>query len=263
MNRPKLSMCNFLADLDQLKDFAIRNGFDGVDWSFEIKDLPQTPRQESDWVNRIADLAPLEIRYHCPFEKVDLGHHDLEEVKAADALFRRIIRLVSKAGAEYLSIHVGLGHDTTKILSWDATIDNLRNLVQYAAERGVKICLENLAWGWTSKPNLFEKLIRRSGAGVTFDVGHAHACEVVNSQQYTVEDFVSPHQDRVFNAHIYHTEISGIGHLPPQHLSDIRNRLDLLHVIGCRWWVLEIREAQGLLKTKEIITQYLASHLKN
>jgi len=122
----------------------------------------------------------------------------------------------------------------------------------------VRVCLENLIWGWTSKPNLFEKLIRRSGADVTLDIGHAHACASVQSQQYTVEDFVTPHADRVCNAHIYHTEIPGQGHIPPKKKEDIQDRLSLLKEIGCDWWVLEIREVEGLLKTKKIVDEYLA-----
>jgi hypothetical protein len=132
-------------------------------------------------------------------------------------------------------------------------------LVQYGAERNVRICLENLAWGWTSKPNLYEKLIRKSGACVTLDIGHAEACESVQSQQYQIQDFVTPHPERIMNAHIYHTEISGIGHIPPNTLTDIEDRLTLLEKIGCEWWALEIKDVEGLLKTKEIVDEYLAN----
>jgi sugar phosphate isomerase/epimerase len=147
-------------------------------------------------------LAPLEVRYHCPFFQIDLGHDDPDQAKAADRIFRGIIRMVSRAGGKFLSIHIGLGHNSTEPLSWETTIANLRNLVRFGADHQVRICLENLAWGWTSKPNLFEKLIRLSGAGVTLDIGHARVCECVQSQQYAVEDFVTPHPNRVFNAHM-------------------------------------------------------------
>jgi hypothetical protein len=118
--------------------------------------------------------------------------------------------------------------------------------------------LENLAWGWTSRPNLFEKLIRRSGAAVTFDIGHAHASESVRSQQYLVEDFLTPHYGNVLNAHIYHTEVSGQGHLPPERLEDIEGRLDLLQNAGCDWWIIEVKEPDGLIQTKQLIDIYLA-----
>jgi sugar phosphate isomerase/epimerase len=203
-------------------------------------------------------LDPLEVRFHCPFHNLDLGHHIPEKAKEAEVLFQRIIGLVSKADGSSLSIHIGLGRDSTVPLSWNTTTANLRNLVQFGAQCGVKICLENLAWGWTSKPNLFEKLVRESGAWVTFDLGHAMVCEAVRHQYYSIEDFVTPHEDRVINAHIYHKEIPGVGHVPPDHLKDIESRLSLLMEIGCEWWVIEVKDVNGLLKTREAIDRYLA-----
>jgi sugar phosphate isomerase/epimerase len=255
--KPTLAMCNFIQDITSLKAFAIERGFSGIDWSFEIETLPKTPSEESQWVKAVSTLQPLDVRYHCPFHKIDLGHHDPAKAKEAATLFRRIIRLIAKTGGGYLSIHIGLGRNSTEPLSWDETIQNLRRLVQYGSERNVKVCIENLAWGWTSKPNLFEKLVRKSGAWVTFDIGHAQVCESVSSQQYAVEDFVTPHADRVLNAHIYHVELSGIGHIPPENLADIKTRLSLLQHIGCTWWIIEIKEEEPLLKTKQIIDEFL------
>ncbi len=254
---PKIALCNIFPNLSELKSFAHEHGFSGIDWSFDLNSLPETPSEESLWVKDLSVLQDLEIRYHCPFYQIDLGHNDPEEAKKAQSIFRHITRLVSKAGGKYLTVHIGLGHDSTEPLSWNATIENLKGLVQFGAEQRVKICLENLAWGWSSKPNLFEKLVRKSGAAVTFDIGHAHACEVVQTQLYDTEDFISPHEGRVLNAHIYHTEIPGLGHVPPQHLEDIESRLDLLQNADCNWWAIEIKEPEGLLHTKGLIDEYL------
>jgi sugar phosphate isomerase/epimerase len=255
--RPKLAMTNFITDLQRLRRFAIAHGFDGIDWSFDLEHLPNGPAADSRWVRLLSALEPLELRFHCPFMRVDIGHEDPGKGERAVGIFQRIIQLVSKAGGKYLTLHIGLGRDTTKILSWSDTIDNLRHMVRYGAERGVVVCLENLAWGWTSKPNLFEKLVRRTGAGVTFDIGHAHACEAVRSQQYAAEDFVSPHPDRTYNAHVYHTEISGVGHLPPENPGQLQDRLEVLQRIGCCWWTLEVKDVEGLLKTKSVVETFL------
>jgi len=254
---PNLALCNIFPDTHRLGDFAREYGFSGIDWSFDLNRLPETPAQESSWVKRLSDISPLEVRFHCPFYQVDLGHHDPAEAEKAGAIFRRIIRLVSRAGGKYLTIHIGLGHDSTEPLSWNGTIDHLREIVLFGAEHGIKVCLENLAWGWTSRPNLFEKLIRRSGAAITFDIGHAYSCESVRSQQYAAEDFISPHDGNVPNAHIYHKEVSGLGHLPPGRLEDIKDRLDLLRSVGCEWWAIEVKETEGLLQTKELLDRYL------
>jgi sugar phosphate isomerase/epimerase len=254
---PKIVMCNIFPDVEELGVFARENGFDGIDWSFDLDALPQSPAEESFWVKSLKALGSTEVRYHCPFYRIDLGHDDQDEVQRAEEIFQGIIRLVSKARGRYLTIHIGLGHDSTEPFSWERTIANLRRLVQYGSEHQVKVCLENLAWGWTSRPNLFEKLIRRSGAGVTLDIGHAWSSESVRSQYYGVEDFVTPHADRVYNAHIYHKEIPGRGHVPPSRWDHIQERLQLLYSVRCLWWVIEIREAEGLLATKEMINENL------
>lgn len=260
---PKLAAPNLFTDPEKMREFALDNGFDGIDWSFDLAHLPETPAEESRWAARQQVLKPLEVRYHCPFLQVDIGHEDKKSRADAMDIFRRMIRLVSKARRKYLSIHVGLGHDTTKILSWEATVRNLRELVNFGGECGVTVCLENLIWGWSSKPNLFEKLVRRSGANVTFDIGHAYACESVQSQTYVVRDFISPHADKVTSAHIYHYEIPEVGHIPPTRVEDIASRLDLLMKTPCRWWVLEIRVAEELLQTKAIVDTYLNSLVQN
>jgi len=254
----KIAMCNFMKNPRDLYAFARRHGFDGIDWSFDIAAIPQSPREESLWAKQIKALAPLEIRYHCPFDRVDIGHEDPAQQRRATGLFRKIIRLVAKTGGGYLTLHVGLGRDTTRILSWNTTIESLRELVNYAAGLNVRLCLENLAWGWTAKPNLFEKLIRYSGAGITFDIGHARVCQAVQTQQYSPEDFLSPHKNRICSAHVYHEEIEGKGHIPPSDMADIARRLDLLMDTGCTWWTLEIREPEGLMQTRKIVDQYLA-----
>jgi sugar phosphate isomerase/epimerase len=257
--QPVVAMANIFEDSERLRDFAQTHGFTGIDWSFDLETLPSTPLAVSRWVNEQSRLYPLAIRYHCPFFRLDLGHDDPESAAAARDVFRRIVRMVSKAGGGYLSIHIGLGFNSTLSLSWERSIDNLRELVQFGAEHQVRICLENLAWGWTSKPNLFEKLIRRSGAGVTLDIGHAAVCESVISQLYGVEDFVSPHSDRIFNAHVYDREVPGQGHLPPETAADIADRLALLQQAECPWWVIELKKTEDLLHTKDIVDQFLRS----
>jgi len=255
--RPNLALCNFISDTDELRRFAIGNGFAGIDWSFEIETLPSSTEEEGLWVNKMESLNPLKVRYHCPFKLIDIGHENRNKANEARSLFEHIITLVSRAGGQFTTIHIGLGQDTTMSFSWMRAIENLQGLVQFGRESGVTVCLENLAWGWTSKPNLFEKLIRKTGAYVTFDIGHAYACEAIQNHYYSLKDFVFPHADRVVNAHLYHTEIEGQGHLPPSKTGDMTERLQLLYDIRCPWWVIEMREFKGLMQTKSVIDTFL------
>jgi sugar phosphate isomerase/epimerase len=256
--QPRLAMCNFISDVILLKRFALAHGFSGVDWTFNAESLPRTVWDEARLVKDLAHLQPLEIRYHCAFKGLDLGDVHFEKAERAMEVFQRVCRLVAKLEGRYMTIHVGLGRDSTGGLSWDRSLEALADLVNYGKSLGICICLENLAWGWSSRPELFEKLIRKSQAGVTLDIGHARVSPSVQSQHYNFEDFVAPHQKKIFNAHIYHEERED-GHLPPQHLDDIADRLTVLTSVPCNWWVLELREERPLLTTLGIVRDYLDS----
>ena len=257
MMRPKLACCNLINDTFELRGFALEYGFDGIEWSFRTEDLPKSPSEESLLVKRISGLRPLEVRYHCAFEEVDLGNVDPEKADEALKIFRQACLLVSKLGGRTLTIHVGLGLTSTVNLSWSRTIERLAQLVGFSHRLGVRLCLENLAWGWTSRPELFEKLIRRSGCWATLDIGHARVCPSVASQQYAPQDFAMPHPERFLCAHIYHEEEGNV-HMPPQRVEDLEERLRILSRLPlCDWWVLELREKRALLNTLKVVRQFM------
>ena len=255
--RPRLACCNFLPEVGALKRFALKHGFDGVDWSFFPDTLPRSPSEESGLVRALAGLEPLEVRYHCAFRKMDLGDDDPSKAMEALKVFRRVCHLVSKLDARVLTIHIGLGRDTTTDLSWNRTVEHLADLVRFANDKGVRLCLENLAWGWTSRPHLYEKLIRKSGAWATLDIGHARVSPTIVSQQFALEDFVTPHPERFLNAHVYHEERKD-RHMPPGNVADLEERLHLVKDLPlCDWWVLELREERTLLETLAVVNRFL------
>ena len=258
MNLPSIAICNFIGDSATLRKTASQYGFSGVDWTFEIKDLPRNEIEESRLLGEISKLNGLEVRYHCAFKGIELGDEDDRKAKAAMEVFQKFCRIVSRLDGRFMTVHHGLGKKSSEGLSWERTISALADLVGYAKSLGVHLCLENLASGWSSMPQLFEKMIRKTGAGITLDIGHARVCESVQCQVFELEDFVLPHHERVFNAHIYHEEVDD-RHVPPRCLEDIRGRLDLLASLGCDWWDLELREEAPLLATLEVVRKYLES----
>lgn len=258
MNNLLLACCNFLPEVGLVKEFALAHGFEGVDWSFSQDDLPGSPAAESAFVKSISLLNPLEVRYHCPFSNLDLGNENPAEAQKAKQVLRQVCRLVSKVGGRCLTIHIGLGLDHTLDLCWERTVKGLADLVRFANHLGVRLCLENLALGWTSRPDLFEKLLRTTSVWGTIDIGHAQVSPSVSSRLFRVADFVMPHPERFLNAHVYHEEWAS-GHVPPQKLSDLRERLLLLQKLPlCTWWVLELREEGALLQTLRIVRQFLS-----
>lgn len=264
MGQPILACCNFLPEAKELRDFALTYGFGGVDWTFTLENFPKTPAAEAALTRTIADLNPLELRYHCAFARTDLGAEDQEENRRTMQLFRRVCRLVAKLGGRVITIHIGgLGRESAFDLCWQKTLAGLTELIRLTNKLGLKLCIENLAWGWTSRPDLFEKLVRLSGAWATLDVGHARVSPAVASGLFRVRDFVAPHPERFLNAHVYHEETEA-GHLPPHSLADLQERLDLLLRLPlCHWWVLELREESALLSTLQVVQEFFRSQENN
>jgi sugar phosphate isomerase/epimerase len=260
---PKLALCNFIDDTKALKELALDYGFHGVDWTFNYHNLPQTPREERALVEKIAGLYPLGVRYHCFFPNMDIGAVHDDEATQAMKRFRSVCKLVQKLHGRTMTIHVGLGRESTADLSWDKTLEGLAALAIFASRSGLRLCVENLARGWTSRPVLYEKIMRKSMLWGTLDIGHAQVCAQVRTRVHDVEDFVEPHLERFLNAHIYHEETME-GHIPPQTTSDVAHRLRLLLSLpALDWWVLELREEQALMKTLRIVRSFLEEHAES
>ncbi len=258
MKNPLLACCNFLPEGEQLRQFALDLGFAGLDWTFTLDNLPAGPAAEAEVARTIARLQPLEVRYHLALAGLDLGDENQEEAQRALRVFREACRLISKLGGRVVTIHVGgLGRESSTDLSWPLALAALRDLVHFANRLRLRLCVENLAWGWSSRPRLYEKLLRLSGAWATLDIGHAQVCQAVQSGGWRVQDFVSPQPERFLNAHIYHEE-NEAGHLPPSSLADLESRLHLVESLPlCNWWVLELREEEALRQTLSIVKEYL------
>lgn len=241
----------FNQDAERLADFAYEHSFTGIDWSLSL-DLPR-----QDFAERIGRLKDFELRYHCRFYGIDLAYADQRAEQSMD-IFKRIVRMVSDIGGGQITVHIGLGHNSVEELDWEKGIENLAALVSFGSDHGVTVCLENLTTVWTSQPELFESLVKESRAGVTFDIGHAHVCQKDRPEVDLCEQYVLPHKERIFNAHIYHTEIPWLGHLAPKSLEDIADRLEVLKTATpCDWWVIELAEPDEILRTRDFLERYV------
>lgn len=260
---PKLALCNFIQDTEKLKELALDCGFQGVDWTFNHHNLPQDQKEERELVRQIAGLYPLEVRFHCFFPNMDVGAvHDEEAVQAMKR-FRTVCKLIQKLRGRTITIHVGLGRESTSDLSWEKTLEGLAALTIFASRSGLRLCVENLVRGWTSRPVLYEKIMRKSMLWGTLDIGHAQVCSLVKTRVHDIEDFVEPYRERFLNAHVYHEETME-GHLPPRTVADIARRLELLLSLpACDWWVLELREEQALMKTLRVVRTFLDDYAEN
>ncbi|MFH0825264.1 MAG: TIM barrel protein [Pseudomonadota bacterium] len=257
MTYPKLACPNLFSDVGILKSFALDHGFQGIDWTLRPEDLPKNEWEEARLTNAAARLAPLEVRYHLFFRGIELGNTDPEGAGTARETYFRALRVISGLSGRFATVHLGLGRDSMEGISWEKTLTGLADLAGAARDMGIRVCLENLVWGWTARPELYEKLLRKTGCWGTLDVGHAYVCDSVVSGAYDMDDFTLPHPTRIHNAHIYHEETAD-GHIPPAHYTDLEQRLRLLRTLPlCDWWVLELREEQALLQTLACVKEFL------
>ncbi len=261
MNRPKLACPNFYPDVLNLKSFALDYGFQGIDWTLRPEDLPKSPLEERRLVNSLSRLAPLEVRFHLFFPGNELGHADADKAMSAKRTFCAALDLISKVSGRFATLHVGLGRDSMEGISWEGTVGGLREVAAKARQAGIRVCLENLVRGWTGRPDLYEKLIRKTGCWGTLDIGHARVCRSVTDKSHDVEDFALPHPERILSAHVYHEETAA-GHVPPGDYTDLVDRLLLLQKLPlCDWWVLELRDETALLQTLDHVREFLSERI--
>jgi sugar phosphate isomerase/epimerase len=250
--QPKIAMCNiFDQDAERLAEFAAMNGFSAIDWSID----PSLPERE--FLSLVKSLAGLQVRYHCRFHGVDVAY-TYQRGDDSLALLMRTVDQVARAGGRHMTVHSGLGNPSGEGIDAGRLIDNLAILAAHGRNNGVAVALENLTTPLTNDPFLFRRIVDESDAFVTIDIGHAHASRHLHPRDDIFGDYVLPHRDRILNAHVYHTELDGFGHVPPSCLSDIHNRLDLLGLAAsCDWWVIELMNPSEVLRTRDILRSYL------
>lgn len=252
--KPCIAVCNiFGQDVDRLIDFVHLNDFKGIDWTID----QNQPGKE--FILKMEKLRDLEVRFHCPFNGVEFACAD-ERADQSMELLNHMVERIATAGGKHMTVHTGFDHIPERELDFTRAIENLSSLVQKGVECGVSVSLENLTKAWTSVPALFNTIIQQSGAGVTFDIGHAHVCEPFHTNGNIYEHYILPNRDNIINAHIYHTELNGAGHVAPHNLEDIHNRLELLRrAESCKWWVIELQDIRDILHTRDLLNRYFES----
>ncbi|UCE98189.1 MAG: sugar phosphate isomerase/epimerase [Dehalococcoidia bacterium] len=254
---PIIAISNILdADAARLADFAHNFGFAGIEWSID----PHA--SDIELLKQIDLLKDFEVRFHMRWPGIEFAHADNRSEMAMN-LYRSKLELLAIMGGEYNTIHLGLGRVDLKELDWRKAIYNLTELVYFGNELGIKVCLENIVANWTGKPELFNQIIRQTGAGVTLDIGHAYVCQTKKPTENVYEQFTKPNWNNVFGAHIYHTEIPNVGHISPDNLLQIEKRLALLNSLPhCNWWLIELAKPAEILKTSKICQKFLAISAK-
>lgn len=252
--QPQIAVCNiFNQNAELLAAFAERHGFEAIEWTI----APQQPRDQ--FVKLMRRLEPFDVRYHCRHIGVDLAFSD-DRGESSLELLNGTVEQVAEAGGKYLTVHIGLGNPTGAGLDIDKAIANLSRLVLHGERHGVAVALENVTTPPTNDPDTFNRIVAESGAYVTIDIGHAHAVRELKHGEMIYERYILPNSERMLNAHVYHTELGGIGHVPPDCLWDLFIRLKTLSQFPrCDWWVIQLQDPKEVLQTRIYLKNFLES----
>ena len=142
---------------------------------------------------------------------------------------------------------------------------NTKQIVDYAREKGIKVCLENLTFGFTCEPDPYLTLITETGASANIDIGHASASPIVMENRMTSEEFIEKILPHTVSAHVYKVEINDDvlrkgWHIAPDKKEDMESRLDLLLSGHSDWWLIELGDREQILRTKCFIEEICSDY---
>ncbi len=248
-----------------LVGYALDRGFRGVDWHL----YSPAPERSLTGDDRRALVglreAGLEVRFHLS-PHVEIAHTNPAVAAQALQNLQQGVEIAARyagrraSGSElsapapaYVTVHLARNESPPEELDWATAERNLSLLVDYGRAREVIVCLENLRTGWTSDPELFVELVERSGASVTFDVGHANSSPFAPHRL----EFLRRVAGRVTNAHIYEAEAERLGHVAPTDLDAIQPLLDALLATPCDWWLIELADRAEMERVRALLRGYL------
>lgn len=166
-------------------------------------------------IRALAESAALGVVVHLPFggDDLALGSSD-DAVRAASlAELKDCVRAAGEIDAEKGVLHVETSSDAPHLLDADGLDDLVETLVEiddFARDRGVELCAENML---RRPPRLADLsvLVDRTDLSLTLDTGHARA----NGRDHAdVVGFVEEHAGAISHVHLNDTRGPSDEHLP-------------------------------------------------
>jgi sugar phosphate isomerase/epimerase len=193
------------------------------------------------------------VRHHGFFPGKEIGHALAGAAEDAMRLHFNAMAAMQGVGEPVVTVHVGL--DRTLPLDHHRVVKNLARLVGYGKEIGVTVSLENLRLGPTADPQTLLQWARRSGAGITLDVGHAVSSQCVRREEIDVEKIIDLVADRLLEVHYYESETDR--HWAPRNMDVLGPIVDKLLTTDCRWWTIELEDTRDVLLTRQLLADHL------
>lgn len=247
---------------EKLYGFLHDTGLDGIEYTINAQDDASLEAERSALL-ALAELG-VPVWHHLQFNRLEMAHRDAAEAAEALRHHKRCIDLVSRAGGSHVIVHLCLGYlDRLELMNRENARNNLASLVEYAAPKGVTVCLENLRGGLVSTPEDFLDFIDFSGASATIDIGHVAASPCVRNGSVSAEEYIALLGPRLLSAHIYDIELTDVGgkawHKAPDSAADLAPRIhELLKAAHCDWWLIELGDPEEINRTAGFLREISA-----
>ena len=219
-------------------------GVQGIEWRLDALRVPVATKAREAFFARLASTG-LAARYHAPYTDVELAHKNPTIARQSLGLLRNCLESLPAGGETVFTVHVGSKGIPIEELSWDHAVGSLRALVQAGAPRKVTVAVENLATGWTADPWAMGELCGRSGARITFDLGHCLASEAVRITGKKVTEIIDSLAKFIVQGHVYGGETSDGRHEAWSNLDEVKPALRHLAQLPGFWWVLDVDDAEA------------------
>ena len=236
--------------------YAKENHFDGIEWYLDFYRLPAWKGLRDKFLTALCD-SELRHSFHGPTTDVDISLREKSYSTVAFEYQKMYIDFLAELAPFTFTIHIGGRRIPVEELSWEYAMDHLKRLTEHGHSRNVTVCLENLVRGWTGDPDKLMEMVTASGAGITFDIGHARGGKWVQSGHGTATDFLNVVASKVSNTHVYEFENERGEHLVPGPDTQIFPLLERLSTMGCRRWVLELNTYKETEETRMTVESYL------
>ncbi len=228
-------------DPQHLADVARALGVEGIEWRLDVLRVPVATKAQEAFFARIMTTG-MAARYHAPYTDLELAHKNPSLARQSLAVLRTYLEALPAEGEPVFTVHVGSKGIPIEELSWDHAVGNLRTLVQAGAARGIIVALENLASGWTADPWAMGELCTRSGARITFDLGHCLASDAVQKEAKPVTGIIDALARVIVQGHIYGVELPDGRHVAWRDLEAMKPVLRHLAQFPSFWWILDVDE---------------------
>lgn len=239
-------------DPEHLADVARHLGVGAIEWRLDVLRVPVAAKARAAFFGRL-QASGMAARYHAPYTDLEVAHKNASLARQSLAVLRSYLEVIPAEGEPVFTVHVGSKGIPIEELSWDHAVGNLRSLVQAGASRGITVAVENLATGWSADPWAMGELCGRSGARITFDLGHCLASEVVQKAGKPLTEIVDSLAKFIVQGHIYGVEHADGRHSAWKDLEAVKPVLRHLAQFPSFWWILDVDELREAAALKEQI----------